>query len=418
VIVGAKRPAPSKAAGSPKQPHANEMTMPDPDSPNDPLGLYIHVPFCRSKCGYCSFCSAPPAPGGIDVYLAALETEIRLWSGDSRVQGRHFATLYVGGGTPSVLPPPALKTLSRLAVQSFPFDSEIEVTVEANPESVSGEFAAFAGGLRGCRVSLGAQSFCVDVLETLGRIHNPEATVRAVETLRDAGVRTVNLDLVYGTPGETLKSWLESLDAAIALGPDHVSAYCLSIDDGTPLARNVNKGITKSADENLQREMYMAGREKLEAAGFEGYEISNFAKPGWRSLHNQIYWHRGEYIGLGPAAHSFLGEQRWCNHRDVEGYSRALLKGEDPAAWRETISREQALEETVMLALRTSDGLNLENLERVWGPKAHREILQRAAALEKEGLTAITGRVLRIVPSCYFVSDEIIAGLLLKSGAR
>jgi oxygen-independent coproporphyrinogen-3 oxidase len=328
------------------------------------------------------------------------------------VRGRDFRTLYVGGGTPSLLPATALEGLVGIALERFTFGSNIELTIEANPESVTLDFVSVVRDLPNSRVSLGAQSFDPKVLETLGRIHGPDTAWRAFKALREAGVAGINIDLIYGSPGETLKSWLESLDSALELGADHISAYCLSIDKGTPLARRVADGAVRAADEGLQCDMYMAGRERLESAGFEGYEISNFAKPEARSVHNQIYWSRGEYIGLGPAAHSFIGDQRWCNHRDVGRYCRAVAGGGDPVDWREVVTLEQALEETVMLTLRTSRGLDLELLERNWGRDSLRGILSRAAALEKEGLIAVSEKRLSILPAGYFVSDEIIARLL------
>jgi oxygen-independent coproporphyrinogen-3 oxidase len=395
---------------------ANEKTMPSQLFPNDPIGLYLHVPFCESKCGYCSFYSVQPAPGQIDFYLASIKAEMRLRSRDPILRGRSFASLYIGGGTPSLLQPRVVEALSRTAIDSFALDSGIEVTVEANPESVCAEFASAVATLPGSRVSLGAQSFCPDVLQFLGRIHSPGTTRGATVMLKDAGVRTISLDLIYGTPGETVECWTRSLDEALALDPDHISAYCLSIDEGTPLSQVVCGGRMRRPDEVLQREMYMSGREKLEAAGLEGYEISNFAKPGSRSRHNQIYWRRGEYIGLGPAAHSFFDGERWCNHRDVKQYCKVLSDGDDPVAWREGITTEQALLETVMLALRTSDGIDLDVLEDKWGPRSRRDIVQRALPMEREGLVSIGEARLTIKPSGYFVSDGIIARLFPQEG--
>jgi oxygen-independent coproporphyrinogen-3 oxidase len=381
-------------------------------SRNEPMGLYVHVPFCRSKCGYCAFYSVEPARGQVEAYLLAIEAEMKLVGRDPRVRNRRFATVYIGGGTPSTLAPEALAALLRQAFDHFEFLAQPEVTVEANPESAGCEFAAMAAGTPGCRVSLGAQSFCGDVLGVLGRIHSPEAVRRSFRILRDAGVQRINLDLIYGTPGETMQLWMKSLDETLDLNPDHISAYCLSIEDGTRLAELVESGSLQPPDEALQSDMYVAARERLEDGGFENYEISNFAKPAARSLHNQIYWRRGEYIGLGAAAHSFVDGVRRCNHYDVERYCRALSERGDPTAWRENVSQGQAVEETIMLALRTSDGIDLDALESAWGSDARADIVDRAAPLVLEGLTAISGSRLRITPRGYFVSDEIIARLL------
>jgi oxygen-independent coproporphyrinogen-3 oxidase len=352
----------------------------------------------------------------VGAFLAAVNAEIEYRRRDARLRGRGFATLYIGGGTPSVLHADGLRVLLRSVSDSFDFDSDVEVTIEANPESVDPDFAELAAEQPGCRVSLGAQSFDRGVLETLGRIHGPETTRSAFETLREAGVRKINLDLIYGVPGETFERWAASLDEALELEPDHVSIYCLSVEEGTPLAGLVEDGRVPPPDDNLQSEMYAAGRERIERAGLEGYEISNFAAAGSRSRHNRIYWRRGEYLGLGPAAHSFLDGERRCNLRDVERYCRAVAEGEDPAEWREMITVEEALEETVMLALRMSEGLDLEELDRVCGPGRRRDIVLRAERLEREGLMLRVGNRLTIAPKGYFVSDAIIASLLPEAG--
>jgi len=388
----------------------------DPESFEGGTGLYVHVPFCRSKCDYCGFYSVRVHPGRVEAFLAAVNAEIEYRNRDARLRGRRFATLYIGGGTPSVLRADGLRALLRSVSDSFDFDSDVETTIEANPESVDPDFAALAAEQPGCRVSLGAQSFDRGVLETLGRIHDPETTRSAFGTLRGAGVREINLDLIYGVPGETLDSWAGSLDEALRLKPDHISIYCLSVEEGTPFAALVEGGRMPPPDETLQAEMYAAGREKIESAGLEGYEISNFGTPGSRSRHNRIYWRRGEYLGLGPAAHSFLDGERWCNLPDVEGYCRAVAEGEDPAEWREKITVEEALEETLMLALRTREGLDLDELERVCGPGPREDIVSRSASLGREGLMVRAGNRLAIAPKGYFVSDAIIASLLPEAG--
>lgn len=376
------------------------------------LGLYIHVPFCSRKCGYCAFSSVPVSPGRLSQYSKAMVLEINRVAGDRRLRGRSFTTVYVGGGTPSILPRRFLRTLLDTIFEAFAFGEEPEVTIEANPESFDRELASLLAGLPMGRVSLGAQSFRADVLLTLGRSHDPDAVRRSVGLARQEGLSSVSLDLIYGTPGERQSDWEESLRAVGEIRPDHISCYCLSIEAGTPIARAVKAGRLCDPDEALQRDMYAAACSLFTAEGYEHYEISNFALPGSRSKHNMGYWRRGEYIGLGPSAHSFISGSRWCNYRDVDEYCGKLRAGASPVDWGETISPEQELEETVMLALRTSDGLDMEAVRSAWGSAKAEELIERARPLAEAGLLEVRPEVMRISHGSYFVSDDIIARLL------
>jgi oxygen-independent coproporphyrinogen-3 oxidase len=376
------------------------------------MGLYVHVPFCSAKCGYCAFYSIPIVPAALADYLTAVKLELRRAARDPSLGGRRFSTLYVGGGTPSVLPHRALEDLVLRALEAFDFEAGAEITIECNPESFDREHASLLARFPGARASIGAQSFSPSVLSVLGRRHDAGATARAVELARDAGVRNVSLDLIYGAPGETVQSWGETVERAVELGPEHVSCYCLSVERGTPLAGMVQSGALRVPDESVQAEMYGAAGAALTRAGYEHYEISNFAAPGFRSRHNAGYWRRGEYIGLGPSGHSFHDGVRWGNVDGLEEYCRRLGAGESPVAFRETVSGEQAFEEEVMLALRTSDGLSLKTLTERSGSARVGSLLAAAGPLLTGGILQRRGDVLRIAPRAYFVSDSIIAGLL------
>jgi oxygen-independent coproporphyrinogen-3 oxidase len=384
--------------------------------PAEGMGLYVHVPFCSAKCRYCAFYSIPIAPAEAAEYVHAVTLELRRVAGEVRAAGRRFATLYVGGGTPSVLPLRALEELVEAVLTSFEFEPGAEVTVECNPESFDEACAHLAARSPGGRISLGVQSFSPSVLSALGRRHDPEAAVRAVGLARDAGVRSVSLDLIYGAPGETLRSWRETLERAVELSPEHVSCYCLSAERGTPLGEAVALGALVLPGESLQAEMYREARAALTYAGYEHYEISNFARPGFRSRHNEGYWRRGEYLGLGPAAHSFQGGVRRSNVASVDEYCRRLRAGDSPVAVSEAVSAEEAFEEKVMLALRTSDGLSLGDLDEGCGRV--RSLLAAAGPLVAEGVLLRRGCSLSIAPDAYFVSDSVIASLLPPGCAR
>lgn len=376
------------------------------------LGLYVHVPLCSAKCRYCSFYSIPASQNLISDFISALKIEMGRVSNDPGLSGRRFGTLYIGGGTPSLLPAPVLEDLLDTALAAFDFEDDAEVTLESNPESFERGHARALGALNGGRLSLGAQSFCEGVLRTLGRRHDPGAIASSVELARSSGVRRISLDLIYGTPGETPECWGKTLNRAMDTGADHISSYCLSIEEHTPLGEAVASGAIAEPDGSTQREMYAYAVQALEAAGYERYEISNFARPGCRSRHNLGYWRRSEYLGLGPSAHSFLGCRRWGNVCDLGDYCGRLCGGRSPVAQLETISSTQAMEETVMLAMRTSDGLDLKALGTDFGAAVEEALLGEARPMIDEGALEMEYPRLRISPDHYFVSDAIVTRLL------
>ncbi len=377
-----------------------------------PLGLYVHVPFCSAKCRYCSFYSIPASQTLIGDFISALKIEVGRTSKDPGLSRRRFGSLYIGGGTPSILPAPVLEDLLETVLAAFNFEDEAEVTLESNPESFNRGQARALGALDGGRLSLGAQSFCEGVLRTLGRRHDPGAIASSVELARSSGVRRISLDLIYGTPGETPECWRKSLGRAMETGADHISSYCLSVERGTPLGEAVASGAIAEADGSTQREMYAFAVQALEAGGYERYEISNFARSGCRSQHNLGYWRRSEYLGLGPSAHSFLGGRRWGNVCDLSVYCGRLSCGGSPIAQLETVSSTQALEETVMLAMRTSDGLDMEALGTDFGAGVEEALLEEARPMISEEVLEMEYPRLRISPDHYFVSDAIVARLL------
>jgi oxygen-independent coproporphyrinogen-3 oxidase len=325
--------------------------------------LYVHVPFCQRRCSYCDFSIAVrkriPAREFVDAILA---------------EARHAElsapdTLYFGGGTPSLLPPDAIGELvQKLTVQFRIPHSALriphsvaarEVTLEANPENVTPDNAQAwrAAGIN--RVSLGAQSFDDTVLRWMHRSHDAEQTNRAVQALRNAGIENISLDLIFGLPAELKRNWERDLDIAHALRTTHLSLYGLTVEPRTPLDRWISRGATRPPDEERYVAEYLAAHSRLTADGFEFYEVSNAARPGYRSRHNAAYWSGRPYVGLGPAAHSFDGQTRRWNLRAWEAYRRAIAEGRSTVEAEETLTEEQQEMERVYLALRTVEGLPL-----------------------------------------------------------
>ncbi len=375
------------------------------------LGLYVHVPFCSAKCPYCSFYSVPITRSMLSAFMSALAIEVESASRDPLVTESTFETLYIGGGTPSLLPVSYLKEMLQSILGAFRFEDGAEVTLEVNPESLSPGHAILIAGLPGGRLSIGVQSLCDAALRALGRRHDAATAARSMELAERSGVPAVSVDLIYGAPGQSSADWALSLDRVIAAAPHHVSCYCLSLDDGTVLAEMVGSG--RPRDSTLSA-MYYSARDALLGAGYEHYEISNFARAGFRSRHNSRYWRREEYLGMGPSAHSFLGGSRWSNVGDAAEYCRRLRSGESPTGWRERVTERQGLEETVMLALRTADGLDTSALSEAYGEGAGNSLHERAEPMLRAGMMDSDGAVLRISPAAYFVSDSVISTLLAE----
>ncbi|MBN2496405.1 MAG: radical SAM family heme chaperone HemW [Deltaproteobacteria bacterium] len=323
-------------------------------------GLYIHVPFCERKCPYCDFYSVPLAGSraGIGGYLESVACEWR----QAASGWPAFDTLYIGGGTPSVLDPEQIASLLDTARASLAQPAEI--TVELNPADVR---AALLAALRAAgvnRLSLGVQSFADDELAWLGRRHDSAAAVRAIALIREADFGSLGLDLIYALPGQDPSRWRRNLQRAVALAPEHLSCYALTVAPGTPLWRRAARGEIVT-DEDASAALFLDGSRLLCDAGYEHYEVSNFARlagdPGasLRSRHNQKYWSRTPTLGLGPAAHSFDGERRWWNARDLDGYAAALAERGDARAGEERIDAAMARLEAIALGVRTADGVAL-----------------------------------------------------------
>ncbi|MCA0292572.1 MAG: radical SAM family heme chaperone HemW [Actinobacteria bacterium] len=331
------------------------------------ISAYVHVPFCRVRCGYCDFNTYAPGEltgpaGSATAYGTAVEREIALAGEVLQDAGNlSLATVFVGGGTPTLLPSEQLTGIVRRLASQWQIEDDAEVTTEANPDSVTIDSLATlrAGGFT--RVSFGMQSSVPHVLATLERTHDPANVAAAVAGARTAGL-DVSLDLIYGTPGESLEDWRRSLEAAIALEPDHISAYALVVEAGTKLAAQVRRGLITMPDDDDEADKYELADELLTAAGYGWYEISNWARPGKECRHNLAYWRGGDWWGFGPGAHSHVGGVRWWNVKHPGAYADRLVRGASPAAAREDLTAEQRYDEQVLLAIRLAEGMPLDVL--------------------------------------------------------
>ena len=330
---------------------------------SDPAGLYVHIPFCLTRCGYCDFNTYAGLDHLSNRYVEALQREAELWA--TQWQDATFVSLFLGGGTPTTLKPDALIHLLKHLRSMFRFEPDAEITSEANPDTVDEQYLARIrkGGVT--RLSMGVQSFDPTVLEALERIHSPESARNAFAAARRAGFYDVNLDLIYGANGESLDSWSRTLEETVALAPDHVSAYALTIEPATPLGRKVAAGLTPVPDSDLQADMYELACETLARAGYEHYEVSNWAKPGHRCRHNLGYWEGRPYLGLGAGAHSYRDGRRWWNVRPPQQYLAIVAAGERPVGGDELLSEGERRTERLLLGLRTAEGIPVEWVEDV-----------------------------------------------------
>ncbi|WP_347975556.1 radical SAM family heme chaperone HemW [Microbacterium sp. ProA8] len=362
--------------------------------PSTDFGVYLHVPFCRVRCGYCDFntyTSSELRGARQDQYADTLLRELDLAAAVLERAGgnRPATTVFFGGGTPTLLPPGDLARMLGGVRDRFGVVEGAEVTVEANPDTVSPAVAAELAASGVTRLSIGMQSAVPHVLAALDRTHDPENVRTAVSAARDAGL-DVSVDLIYGAPGESLDDWRASLEAAIALEPDHISAYALIIEDGTKLARQIRRGEVVAPDDDLQADMYELADDMLAGGGFDWYEVSNWARDAaHRSRHNLAYWVGSDWWGFGPGAHSHIGGVRFWNVKHPAAYAQRLAAGESPAAGRESPDAEARTLESVLLRTRVREGLPVAELQ---GEGRH-----AVAALIADGLidgpTALRGHV-------------------------
>jgi oxygen-independent coproporphyrinogen-3 oxidase len=339
-----------------------------------PFGVYVHVPFCTTRCGYCDFntYTADELGSGVSrgTYVDTLLSEVRLAAEVIDGNVLPIQTVFFGGGTPTLLPAEHLGLVIKELREQFGLAPDAEITTEANPETVTPGYFAQLREAGFTRVSLGMQSAVPKVLAVLDRTHRPGRPEEAVAEARAAGFDHINLDLIYGAPRETDEDWQASLDAAIAAGPDHVSAYALVVEEGTALARQVASGVLPAPDDDVLADRYVMADETLSAAGYEWYEVSNWASSAaGRCWHNELYWSDANWWGFGPGAHSHVGGVRWWNVKHPARYASLLDSGVSPAAGRETLTATARLTERVMLGIRMREGLAYDELPSSADPR-------------------------------------------------
>jgi putative oxygen-independent coproporphyrinogen III oxidase len=374
-------------------------------SPGGPFGIYVHVPFCITRCGYCDFNTYTPAElGGVnpDAYLEVLRSELELAA--SQLGSPTVQTVFVGGGTPSLLGGARIASVMDAVRDNFELASDAEVTTEANPESAWPDFFAAARTAGFTRVSLGMQSVAPRVLGVLDRIHTPNRSAAAAREALAEGFDHVSLDLIYGTPGESDDDLLWSVDTAIETDVDHVSAYALVVEDGTALARRVRSGELAAPDDDVLAHRYELVDERLSAAGFDWYEVSNWSRPGGQCRHNLGYWDGGQWWGAGPGAHSFVGATRWWNVKHPNAYAQLLGDAKLPVAGFEQLDADSRHTEDVLLRIRLRQGLSLDLLD-----EAER---QRAETAVEDGLLSRDGDRLVLTNRGRLLADGVVRNVL------
>ena len=391
---------------------------------NQPLSLYVHIPFCSAKCTYCDFNSYAGQDSLFTPYAEAVVREAALWA--PHLEGRNVETVFFGGGTPSLMPLAEMSAIVKGLSASFQIDPEAEVSLEANPGTLSAEHVAGLRSIGFNRISFGVQSFHEDELRSLERIHDAEEVENAYRWAREAGFERVNLDLIYGLVDQTLKGWQINLETALALGPEHLSLYALTLEEGTPLTRDVARGRTAGPDLDLQADMFEWTREYLAGQGFNHYEVSNWARPGQECRHNLAYWHNAEWLGLGAGAHSHLFDWRFADAASPSRYissvnetaslsaparrakatGQPILDAMRQVTFREAEDREREMSETVVLALRLRHGLSLAGFEQRYGQSLEDVFAPNLKETLSLGLVEIADGHLRLREEAVMLGDE------------
>jgi oxygen-independent coproporphyrinogen-3 oxidase len=379
-------------------------------------GIYIHIPFCRSRCSYCDFATGMYEGELAERYVSSVITEITRWS---EVETPSAAdTIYFGGGTPSLLTPFQIERILKAVHDCFEVISGAEVTMEMNPASVSTSDELSNHRLREFRrlginrASFGAQTFDDRELKQLGRTHTSADIPATFQRLRAAGFANINFDLIAGLPGQTLAGWLRNLDEALKLRPEHLSLYLLDVHEGTPLADQIHSGMRPEPDDDMAGEMYATMIDRVSAAGYGHYEISNFSLPGFQSRHNTKYWNGAPYYGFGCSAHSYDGaRRRWANERDVAKYVQLIDTEQSPVVERTDLREEDARSESIFLGLRLMRGLDLEDYRSRFGADLREQYDSELIRLREAGLIEIDHELLRLTTRGALLSNEVFAAL-------
>lgn len=365
-------------------------------------GIYIHIPYCHSKCYYCDFFSTPNARG-LEKYVASLNQEFCLRQSEIQLPPN---TIYIGGGTPSILPIELLQSI----IDFLPTESVEEFTIEVNPEDVTEQFAEFLASSAINRVSMGVQTFIDDELKSIGRRHSAADAITAVHRLRSAGIRNLSLDLIFGLPGQKLPDWEYNLNMLLSLTPEHLSTYSLMYEPGTKLWAMRENGKIKEVTDESSEKMYQLLCEKTATLGYEHYEISNFCKPGYHSRHNSSYWNLTPYLGLGVSAHSFDGAIRRYNPSNIKKYIECVRD----FFVTEKTSLTERINEYLLIRLRTAEGINLEEYKNLFGISECDRLINASCHHVSIRKMILTPTHLRINPNYWLISDSILVDLFAE----
>lgn len=369
--------------------------------------IYIHVPFCASRCIYCDFYSTTYSSEYREKYVVAACAELK--TRRNYLPNPSIQSIYLGGGTPSLLTLRQIEKLLQTTRELYQVDTDTEVTIEANPDDIDALFAKSLSGVGVNRVSLGVQSFSDSTLRMLNRRHTSSEAEKAVNVLYSSGINNISIDLIYGLPGQSLQQFTNDLTKAFSLPIKHLSAYALSIEEGTPLDRKIANGELSETDEALYIEAYAKLMEKAEQNGFEHYEISNFSLPGFASRHNSGYWSAIPYLGIGPGAHSFNGTSRRFNLPDLKTY----LSSEDNFEFKEEVlTPSEQFDELLFTSLRTSNGLNLDSLKQRFSAVWYEQLMKEATPHLIANRLELSGSILRLTRSGIMTSNDVISDLM------
>lgn len=379
---------------------------------NSITALYIHVPFCKRKCGYCSFNSIEYESGTADSYIDAVGKEIALATHLTGSRKYGFKTIYIGGGTPSVLNEDQLRRLLELVKGCIEYNELIEYTVEANPGTLSEEKVHILKENLVNRVSLGAQTFNDAHLKTLGRIHTSKQTTQTYSLLRGTGFDNINIDIIFGIPSQKIEEWQDDLNFAIALDPEHISTYSLTYENGTVFNKLISRGVFQRISESNELDMYKSAIDLLARSGFNHYEISNFAKSGKRSIHNMVYWQNQGYIGIGPGACSFINGRRTSNETDVLKYIQNVNNNKSNIIFCEHLSPKDHAAETLIMGLRMRSGISNNRFLKQTGYLFSDIFSGQISELEKAGYISFSENRLSLTEKGLFVADSVMMEFL------
>lgn len=376
-----------------------------------PAGIYIHIPFCRSRCSYCDFATGMYSAAMAERYVLSLINEIGSWREIERPET--VETIYFGGGTPSLLTPLQLETLLNAVRRRFRVSPDIEVTMEMNPGTVTPETLKKFRSLGVNRASFGAQTFDDSELTRLGRSHTSDDTRRTFRYLRDAGFDNVSFDLIAGLPGQTMAGWQRNLDEAFSLRPEHLSFYLLEVHEGTPLANHVRSGLQPKPDDDLAADMYEVMLDGAVEAGYEHYEISNLCLPGYQSRHNTKYWTGAPYYGFGCSAHSYDGAfRRWANERELVRYMEMIEQNRRASVSEIQLTEADRQAEAVFLGLRMMQGFSFKEYRRVFGADLRAEHENDLARFREAGLIECSGDLLKLTRAGALLSNEVFSAFV------